>query len=80
MLKYFNWRVSLVLAILFFTSTDLIRSQDKTVTYYQDAAANPADLSITLRHLTADINFKPEENLVRAKTWFIFYPNRYQTD
>ena len=57
-----------------------LTAQDKTVTYYQDAAAYPPDLAITLRHLKADVHFLPEQNQVMAKTEFTFYPNRYQTD
>jgi len=65
------------LAIFSFLTT---AAQDKTVTYYADPASNPPDLPITLRHIQADIRFKPEENLVIAKTEFLFSPNGYKTD
>ena len=66
----------LFLFLISFTLT----GQDKTVSYYLDAASNPPDLMITLKHITADIRFKPEENLVIAKTELTFIPNRYKTD
>jgi aminopeptidase N len=54
--------------------------QDKTTTYLTDPSANPPDLTVTLEHIRADVSFKPEENLVTAKTEFTFFPNSYQTD
>jgi len=75
-----RWITFLFLPVFVFALADFARSQDKTVTYFQDAAALPPDLVVTLRHLKADIRFKPEDNMVMAKTEFIFYPNRYRTD
>ena len=60
--------------------TNVLQAQDKTVTCYLDPASNPPDLIITLEHITADIRFQPEKNLVIAKTEFLFLPNRYKTD
>ena len=57
-----------------------IFSQDKTVTFYADPAANPPDLIVTLKHLEARVSFKPVENLVIGITEFTFNPNRYLTD
>ena len=57
-----------------------VHGQEKTTTYLTDPSANPPDLIITLKHIRADVGFKPEENLILAKTEFIFTPNRYQTD
>jgi aminopeptidase N len=54
--------------------------QEKTTTYLNDPAGIPTDLIITLKHIRADVSFKPEENLVIAKTEFTFTPNRYKTD
>lgn len=54
--------------------------QEKTTTYINDPSANPPDLIITLNHIRADVSFKPEENLVLAKTEFTFTTNRYKTD
>ena len=54
--------------------------QDKTVTYLQDAASTPPDLIISLKHLKAEVSFRPEENLVIGKTGFNFITNRYHTD
>jgi len=54
--------------------------QDKTTTYLNDPSGLPPDLIITLKHIRADVSFKPEENLVLAKTEFTFTPNRYKTD
>jgi aminopeptidase N len=54
--------------------------QEKTTTYLNDPAGIPTDLIITLKHIRADVSFKPEENLVIAKTEFTFTPNRYNTD
>jgi aminopeptidase N len=66
---------------LFVTLSFLIAAgQEKTTTYFTDPSSNPPDLIITLKHILADIRFKPEENLVLAKTEFTFIPNRYQTD
>jgi aminopeptidase N len=66
----------LITVLNFFTAL----SQDKTVTYYQDGASNPPDLAVTLKHITAFLSFKPEENLVSGTAEFIFTPNRYKTD
>ena len=66
--------------LLFILYSFTLAGQDKTVSYYQDAASNPPDLMITLKHITADIRFIPDENLVIAKTELTFVPNRYQTD
>jgi aminopeptidase N len=55
-------------------------AQDKTVTYYQDGAANPPDLVISLKHIKAEISFNPAENLVIGTAEFIFTPRRYKTD
>jgi aminopeptidase N len=54
--------------------------QEKTTSYINDPAGIPADLIISLKHIRADVSFKPEENLVIAKTEFTFTPNRYETD
>ena len=54
--------------------------QDKTVTYYQDGASNPPDLVISLKHIKAEVSFKPEENLVIGTAEFIFTPRRYKID
>jgi aminopeptidase N len=64
----------------FFLAIVSLNAQDKTITYYQDAASNPPDLVITLMHINADIRFKPEENLVIAKTELTFRCNRNKTD
>lgn len=55
-------------------------AQEKTVTYYADPAAIPPDLSVTLKHITARVSFKPEENKVAGAAEFRFIPNRYTTD
>ncbi len=55
-------------------------AQEKTVTYYADPASVPPDLPISIKHLTAHISFKPEQNLVVGTAEFTFIPNRYQTD
>lgn len=69
----------LYIFLIIFLSTSL-SAQDKTVSYYIDGASNPPDLLITLKHIKADIRFKPEENLVIAKTELTIIPNRYKTD
>ncbi len=66
-----------LLASLAFIS---VVGQEKTTTYLNDPAGIPTDLIITLKHIRADVSFKPEENLVIAKTEFTFTPNRYKTD
>jgi aminopeptidase N len=70
----------LLLYFIILLQTLPLFSQDKTITYYQDGAANPADLAISLEHITADVSFKPEKNLVIGTAEFIFTPNRYKTD
>ncbi len=55
-------------------------SQDKTITYLQDPASNPPDLIISLKHLKADVSFRPEQDLVIGNTEFSFTTNRYKTD
>jgi aminopeptidase N len=54
--------------------------QEKTTTYLNDPAGIPTDLIINLKHIRADVSFKPEENLVIARTEFTFTPNQYKTD
>ncbi len=66
-----------LLAITWFLQ---VSGQEKTVTYYTDPSGTPADLIITLKHIRADVSFKPEDNLVIAKTEFTFITNRYKTD
>ena len=69
-----------ILGTLFFNTTDRLFAQEKTVTYYADPASVPPDLPVTIRHLTAHVSFKPEQNLVIATAEFTFIPNRVQTD
>jgi aminopeptidase N len=69
--------ITFCFAILLFFSS---KSQDKTTTYLNDLSGIPADLVITLKHIRADVSFKPEENLVLAKAEFTFIANRYRTD
>ena len=69
-----------VFPLLFFFIAFNLSAQDKTVSYYLDGASNPPDLMVTLKHITADIRFKPEENLVIAKTELTIIPKSYQTD
>ena len=57
-----------------------LQGQDKTISYYADGASNPPDLMVMLKHVAADIRFKPEENLVIAKTELTLIPRRYKTD
>ena len=73
MIKFFT---SLFVTLSFLTTA----GQEKTTTYYTDPSSNPPDLIITLKNIRADVSFKPEENLILAKTEFTFTPNRYQTD
>lgn len=72
-----NKFVTTLLAIISFLTTF---SQEKTTTYYNDPSSNPPDLIIALTHIRAEVSFKPEDNLVIAKTEFTFTPNRYITD
>jgi aminopeptidase N len=67
-----------LLLLTFFCCT--VVAQDKTMCYYQDPAANPPDLVITLKNVKADVRFKPEENLVIATADLSFFPNRYTSD
>ena len=71
-----NYFTTLLATLAFLTTS----GQEKTTTYLTDPSSNPPDLIITLKHIRADVSFKPEENLILAKTEFIFSPNRYQTD
>jgi aminopeptidase N len=63
-----------------FMNLGSLSAQVKTVTYYADPSGVPADLPITIRHLTAHVNFQPEKNLVIGTAEFTFVPNRYQVD
>ncbi len=67
---------TLLASIAFLTAS----GQEKTTTFYTDPSSNPPDLIIILTHIRADVSFKPEEDLILAKTEFTFTPNRYQTD
>ena len=69
----------LLLGLLFLGFLN-VSGQEKTTTYLTDPSATPPDLIITLTHIRADVRFKPEENLILAKTEFTFTPNRYHTD
>jgi aminopeptidase N len=71
-------RIALVLLLALTFTT--VFSQDKTVTYLVDGAANPPDLIVTLKHIEAHIAFRPAENRVIGTAEFTFIPNRYQTD
>jgi len=71
--KYFS-------LLAFVLSAFQLFSQDKTVTYYQDPASNPPDLPVSLKHVTADIRFKPAENLVIGNAELTVVANRYHTD
>jgi aminopeptidase N len=57
-----------------------LMAQEKTVTYYADPASTPPDLPITIKHLTANISFTPEENVVSGIAEFTFIPNRNPID
>ncbi len=57
-----------------------LSSQDKTVTFYQDPASNPPDLAVSLKHVKADVHFKPTENLVIGNVDLTIIANRYHTD
>ncbi len=68
-----------VLILCFFMMTGMLAQPGK-VTYYADPAAVPADLPVTLRHLDAEVSFKPAEGRVISTSVFTFVPNRYKTD
>ncbi|MGA3015435.1 MAG: hypothetical protein ABSD71_15530, partial [Bacteroidales bacterium] len=70
----------MILSLLAFALFLQAGAQDKTITYVNDPSSTPSDLIITLKHIRADVSFKPDENLVIAKTEFAFIPNRYKTD
>ena len=72
-------KTSILPVFLFFILSALF-GQDKTLTYFQDGASNPTDLLISLKHIRADIKFRPLENLVMGTAEFIFSPRRYKTD
>ena len=55
-------------------------SQDKTSTYYQDPASDPPDLIVILKHVKADVRFRPSENLVIGDVQLTIIANRYHTD
>ena len=73
MIKFFT---ILLASLAFLTAA----GQEKTTTYYTDPSSNPPDLIISLKHIRADVSFRPEENLILAKTEFTFIPNCYKTD
>jgi aminopeptidase N len=78
-IKAFNQ--ALFTIILLFTAIGMqLNAQVKKVTYFADPASIPADLPVTIRHLTANVHFLPGENRVIATAHFTFIPNRYQTD
>jgi aminopeptidase N len=70
----------LILSFLAFALFLQAGAQENTITYVNDPSSTPSDLIITLKHIRADVSFKPEDNLVIAKTEFAFIPNRYKTD
>ena len=71
---------NLLLTIFLILLQNTLLAQDKTITYYQDGAANPPDLVVALKHIKADVSFDSEENRVFGSAEFTFTPNRYKTD
>ena len=55
-------------------------SQEKTSTYYQDPASVPPDLIVSLKHVKANLRFRPSENLVIGNVELSVVANRYRTD
>lgn len=76
----------LVLLFLIFVISGILfpikdtQAQAKTQSWYLDPASLPPDLPVTIRHLTARVHFKPEENLVVGQADFTFIPNRHPVD
>lgn len=78
-IKAFNR--ALLIIMLFSAAFGIqLKAQVKKVTYFADPAAVPADLPVTIKHLTANVHFLPDENRVTGTASFTFIPNRYQTD
>lgn len=69
---------SIIMILLVFPAISF--SQEKTVTWYADPASIPPDLPITIHHLTAHVDFLPEQNLVKGSAEFTFTPNRMPVD
>jgi len=69
-----------VILLAFMVSAFRSSAQDKTVTYYQDPASSPPDLVVSLKHVKADVRFKPAENLVIGNVDLTVVANRYHTD
>ena len=78
--KQLRWLRQVLFTTLLVTGSLRVAAQEKTVTYYADPASVPADLPITIRHLTARIGFTPEENLVTGSASFTFSANREKID
>jgi len=55
-------------------------AQEKTVTWYADPSAVPPDLPVALKHLSAQLRFEPEKNLVQGTAEFTVIPNRSVVD
>jgi len=72
-------RKFILLGVLFLPCLELF-SQENTVTYYQDPASVPTDLVVTLKHVKAEVSFRPAENQVAAKAELTVIANRYHTD
>ena len=71
-------RISFILILLEFGLFS--NAQEKTTTYFADPACIPPDLPIKIKHLTARINFQPEQNLVKGTAEFTFTFNHSQVD
>ena len=73
-------RFLLVSTLALFIAPQSLISQEKTITYNLDPASNPPDLIVSLKHVKADLSFRPAGNLVIGNAELTIVPNRYKTD
>lgn len=67
------------LSMMMFSCPEL-QAQDHTVTYFADPSDLPREMPVTIKHLTAKVSFKPEQNLVMGFAEFRAVPNRDHID
>jgi aminopeptidase N len=71
---------AVLLLVLLFAIQVFLLSQEKTVTYFYDAAATTQEKIIDIKHYKADLSINPYDTLVQGKIEFSFIPLREKTD
>ncbi|OGU55845.1 MAG: hypothetical protein A2X64_11435 [Ignavibacteria bacterium GWF2_33_9] len=74
-----KYRILLAFGLLLFI-TRFAFTAPETVTYYKDGASEYLDRIVNFKHITANVKFKPVENLIFADVEFQFSKLRHDAD